>query len=95
MKKSVVFIFLITFLTNCSLDNEHIRRNEWKSGGGYAIDDYLTFDGYRLKISNDTIYEMGNAVAIVSNTTVGHFVYDNEIELTSLETGEKGIYHEK
>ena len=92
-----VIISIISFaflFIGCKLDNEHIQEHSWLYGSGYSVGDWLTFDDTGLSIRNDTLFKDDTPIGVITNTTRG-IIGDNEFELTSLQTGETGRYHEK
>lgn len=94
-KKVTHILFTLALFYGCSLDNDYVRQRTWKYGAGYWLShDFITFGGGYLKLTNDTIYMLDSAVAVVYETEKGYFGNDNEIHIKSISTNKTGIYHD-
>lgn len=97
MKNYLLNIFFLLLVSSCSFNNSEIIERNWKYGNGFWIGDFPTFDNSnnsKYKLSNDTIYDSDRAIAIIIGTTRSYVLYDNEIEIKSISTGQLGTYHD-
>jgi hypothetical protein len=91
-----LFLFALTclFLTACSLSQQQLNTGWRKYGEGYHLRDVVDFNnGFSIK--GDTILQNGHTVRIITRKTKGMFGDDNEIEITSLDKKQSGVYHQK
>lgn len=99
MKQFIACLISGLLLVQCS-STEHkrsidVEKYQWKYGEGLHAGDWLDFTGEVYEIRNDTIYERGSAIAIISEIRKGNFGDDTEMEIVSVDGTEKGIYHKK
>lgn len=93
----IVSIFLLgatLLLSGCTLSDKNLHSGWWKYSKGYNIGDVVDFkNGFSL--NKDTVLRNGNKVGVVTRRTKGVLGGDNEIEVTSLDGKQVGVYHQK
>lgn len=90
------FLFSLTclFLPACSLSEQKLKTGWWKYGEGYHLGDVVDFNK-GFSINGDTVLQNGHRVGIITRKTKGMFGNDDEIEITSLDKKQSGVYHQK
>jgi hypothetical protein len=89
---SILFILIYLFLPGCALNSQELKNGWWKYGEGYHIGDVVDFNK-SFEIKGDTILQRGHRVGVITRKTKGIFGADNEIEITSLDNKQPGVYH--
>lgn len=81
-------------LIGCSLNEQQLKTGWWKYGEGYYLGDVVDFNK-GFAIHGDTVLQNGQRVGIIIRKTKGIFGGDNEIEITSIDKKQSGVYHQK
>ena len=95
MSRLLISFLIISVLSSCSLDNSFVEKHNWKYEEGFYIGDFVSFDGKRLRLDNDTIYKFDTLVAVIVKTDKRYFNLRSTIEIESIQNRKKGFYIEK
>ena len=92
----ISFLLALTFqfLIGCSLTEKKLKSGWWKYGEGYHLGDVINFNR-SFSLSGDTILHNGQRVGLITRKTTRWFGDDDEIEITSLDKKQSGVYHLK
>lgn len=88
------FLFTLITLCACNPDNKYVKNHRWKYGKGLWIkNDVLHFNSMHLYLRNDTIFEFGTPLAVITQTVEAVAGF-NELHIRSVKTNETGIYYD-